>query len=200
MPGTDIDPTIGAFRANAAAAQYSREVAMEMYGGKRPYGYAFGGSGGGFRTIAGAENTEGVWDGVVPYVIGSPMSIPNVFTVRTYAMRVLEETAKPAFLQNVRELSRTFKTGFESLKEKHPEILVGLRQLGLMMGIVMVNEHCGPILSKTLFDNGVLSVYANNNPRVSQLLPPLIIDQKLAAEILERVDRGLADAKAFLGL
>lgn len=116
------------------------------------------------------------------------------------AMQVLEETARPGFLQNVRDLSRIFKTGFEDLKEKHPEILVGLRQLGLMMGIEMVNEHCGPILSKTLYDNGVLSVYANNNTRVSQLLPPLIIDQKLALEILERVDQGLADAKAFLGL
>ncbi len=91
MPGSGIDPTIGAFRANAAAARYSREVALAMYGGQRPYGYAFGGSGGGFRTISGAENTEGVWDGVVPYVIGSPMAIPNVFTVRTYAMRVLEK-------------------------------------------------------------------------------------------------------------
>lgn len=91
MPGSGIDPTIGAFRANAAAARYSREVALAMYGGKRPYGYAFGGSGGGFRTISGAENTMGAWDGVVPYVIGSPMAIPNVFTVRTYAMRVLEK-------------------------------------------------------------------------------------------------------------
>ncbi|MFV8819173.1 hypothetical protein [Haliea sp. E17] len=90
-PGQSIDPTIGAFRANAAAAQYSRAVALEMYGGKRPYGYAFGGSGGAFRTIGGMENTEGVWDGAVPYVAGSPMSIPNVFTVRTYAMRVLAD-------------------------------------------------------------------------------------------------------------
>ncbi len=88
-PGAQIDPTIGAYRANAAAAQYSRAVAQAMYGGKRPYGYAFGGSGGAFRTIGGVENTEGVWDGAVPFVAGSPMAIPNVFTIRTYAMRVL---------------------------------------------------------------------------------------------------------------
>jgi acetylornithine/succinyldiaminopimelate/putrescine aminotransferase len=116
------------------------------------------------------------------------------------ATAVLAETAQPVFLQHVRELSQTFKTGFERLKPKHPEILVGLRRLGLMMGIEMVNAQCGPILSKTLYDNGILSVYANNDTRVSQLLPPLIIDQALAAEILERVDRGLADAKALLHL
>ena len=90
-PGSGGDLTIGAYRANAAAAQYSRVVAAEMYGEHRPYGYAFGGSGGAYRTMGGMENTEGVWDGAVPYVPGSPMAIPNVFTVRMHAMRVLED-------------------------------------------------------------------------------------------------------------
>jgi hypothetical protein len=85
------DPTIAAYRANAAAAQYSRVVAAEMYGEHRPYGYAYGGSGGGYRTIGGAENTTGVWDGVVPYVIGSSMAIPNMFTVRMHAQRILRD-------------------------------------------------------------------------------------------------------------
>ncbi|WP_188931497.1 hypothetical protein [Dyadobacter endophyticus] len=85
------DPTIGAFRVNAAAAQFSRIVAARIYGGSRAYGYAFGGSGGAYRTVGSIENTEGVWDGVVPYVLGSPMAIPNVFTVRMHAMRVLKD-------------------------------------------------------------------------------------------------------------
>jgi hypothetical protein len=91
MPGAGVDPTIAGYRANAAAARYSRVVAQHFYGGKRPYGYAFGGSGGAFRTIGGIENTAGVWDGAVPYVVGSPMAIPNVFSVRMHAMRVLKD-------------------------------------------------------------------------------------------------------------
>ncbi len=92
MPSEVTDRTIGAYRANAAAAQYSRVVAQKFYGSdKRPYGYAFGGSGGAFRTVGGAENTTGVWDGVVPFVMGSPMSIPNVFSVRMHAMRILND-------------------------------------------------------------------------------------------------------------
>ena len=83
------DPTITAYRANAAAAQYSRVIAAKIYGPHRPYGYAYGGSGGGYRTIGSIENTDGVWDGVVPYVIGSTMALPNVFTVRIHAMRIL---------------------------------------------------------------------------------------------------------------
>ncbi len=88
-PGSDADPTVGAYRAHAAAARYSRRLAAEQYGKHRAFGYAYGGSGGGYRTIGCAENTVGVWDGYVPYVIGSPMAIPNCFTVRMHAQRML---------------------------------------------------------------------------------------------------------------
>jgi hypothetical protein len=89
--GARTDPTIGAYRANAAAAHYSRVVAQQMYGGRRPYGYAYGGSGGAYRTVGSIESTTGVWDGVVPYVLGSTMALPNVFTVRVRAMRILQD-------------------------------------------------------------------------------------------------------------
>ena len=83
-----MNPAMSGYRVNAAAARYSRTIAAEMYGPQRIYGYAYGGSGGAFKTISGFENTD-AWDGVVPYVIGSPMAIPNVFTVRQHAMQVL---------------------------------------------------------------------------------------------------------------
>lgn len=90
--GSGIDPLIGAYKANAACAQFSKVVAARLYGEHRTYGYIFGGSGGAYRTIGAIENNEGVWDGAVPYVIGSPMAIPNMFTIRMHAMRIL--TAK----------------------------------------------------------------------------------------------------------
>ena len=77
------------YRCSANAAQFSRKLAGEMYGCERPYGYVFGGSGGGFKTMSCAECTIGIWDGAVPFVIGSPMAMPNVFTVRAHAMRIL---------------------------------------------------------------------------------------------------------------
>jgi hypothetical protein len=86
-PGAD--PTIPGYRASAATARYSRMLAAEMYGPHRPFGYVFGGSGGAYKTIACVENTLGVWDGSVPFVMGSPVSLPNVFTVQAHALRVL---------------------------------------------------------------------------------------------------------------
>lgn len=88
-PTSGIDRTISAFRANAAAAQFSRAIAREIYGEHRAFGYLYGGSGGGYRSIGSAENTVGVWDGFVPHVIGSSVAIPNVFSVRMHALRIL---------------------------------------------------------------------------------------------------------------
>jgi acetylornithine/succinyldiaminopimelate/putrescine aminotransferase len=55
-------------------------------------------------------------------------------------------------------------------------------------------------MTKACYDHGILSIYANNDTRVSQLLPPLIIDKELACEILERIDGALKDTRDFLGL
>ncbi len=80
----------GDSKANAAVAEYSRKLAAEMYGEHRPYGYIYGGSGGAFKTLGAVESHPGVWDGSVPFVHGSPVAIPNVFTVQAHAMRVLD--------------------------------------------------------------------------------------------------------------
>lgn len=92
--GGMADPAIGAYRVNAAAAKYSRVVAAGLYGEHRPYGYLFGGSGGSYQVMGAAENTSGVWDGFVPFVLGSPNSIPSMFTIRMHALRVMRRRNK----------------------------------------------------------------------------------------------------------
>ncbi|HKV05793.1 MAG TPA: hypothetical protein VJO53_11905 [Candidatus Acidoferrales bacterium] len=79
----------GSAEANAAVAEYSRELAADMYGKHRPFGYVYGGSGGAFKTLGCVENTSGVWDGSIPFVHGTPVSIPYFFTVQAHAMRIL---------------------------------------------------------------------------------------------------------------
>jgi len=116
------------------------------------------------------------------------------------ALKVLEISSAPAFLGQVRRMAGLFKEGFETLKQTHGGLLVGLRQLGLMMGIEMNEEAAGPLFSKAAYDEGLLCVYANNNPRVAQFLPPLITDEPLAREILDRADRALARVAQMLGL
>src|SRR5262245_45832547 len=85
------DSTVAGYRASAAVATYSRVLAAEMYGEHRPYGYVFGGSGGAYRAIACIENGHDVWDGAVPYIQGTMMSMPSMFSVQAHAFRVLND-------------------------------------------------------------------------------------------------------------
>lgn len=82
-------PDMAAYRVNAAAARFSRQVAARIYGEHRPYGYLFGGSGGAYQVMGAAQNTRGVWDGFLPFVPGCNHAIPSLFTVRMHALRVL---------------------------------------------------------------------------------------------------------------
>lgn len=76
------------YKSSAAVAQYCRVKAQELYGTHRIYGYVFGGSGGGYKTMSCIENTN-AFDGAVPYVIGSPMSLPNCLTIAAHGARML---------------------------------------------------------------------------------------------------------------
>jgi putrescine aminotransferase len=114
------------------------------------------------------------------------------------ALKVLEITSNPAFLAHVNEIAVQFAAGFAQLKTRHPHILTGLRQCGMMMGIELADARLGPLFTKAAYECGFLSIYANNNPRVAQLLPPLTIDRTLAAEIVERADQALQVVERFL--
>ena len=81
------------WQSSAAVAEYSRVKAMEIYGCGRPYGYVHGGSGGGYKTMACIENTD-AWDGAVPFVIGSPVSLPNTIMMHAQGQRCLRRVFK----------------------------------------------------------------------------------------------------------
>ena len=82
------------YRGDAAAAKFARTVAADYYGtSDRIYGYISGGSGGSYQTIAAMENSEGVWDGGVPFIVGDPSSIPNNFFARALARLILADKA-----------------------------------------------------------------------------------------------------------
>ena len=85
--GTSGDTTT-VWKSSAAVAEFCRKKAVEIYGCERPVGIVYGGSGGGYKTMACIENTD-AWDGAVPYVIGSPVSLPNTITMHAQGQRVL---------------------------------------------------------------------------------------------------------------
>jgi hypothetical protein len=89
--GVPAGGALAAYRANAAAAKYSRVVAEQMiyHTSARPHGYLYGASGGAYQTVGAMENTDGVWDGAVPMVLGADNAIPAFMSVGALASQVL---------------------------------------------------------------------------------------------------------------
>lgn len=133
------DPTL-MYRASAACAQFSRKLASEFYGGHRPYGYVYGGSGGGFKTISCVESTTGIWDGAVPFVIGSPVAMPNVFTVRAHAMRILRNK-----MEEIKDALEPGGSGnpYECLNEEEAAALREAELMGFPMETWCVYDTIG---------------------------------------------------------
>ena len=111
------------------------------------------------------------------------------------ALKVLEISSKPEFLEHVKRLARSFSEKIEILRLKHAKFLTGLRQLGLMMGLELKDEMSGPLLTKTAYDNDLLMIYANNDPSVCQLLPPLVMETEKIDEIVQQLDKALTAAR-----
>ena len=108
------------------------------------------------------------------------------------ALAVLDILEEPDFLPHVREMAGIFKDGLAGLRERYPRVLLEARQRGLMMGLKMANEFCGPLMTVAGFQHGILTIYANNDTSVSQIMPPLIIEKTEALQVLERLDAMLA--------
>jgi Tannase-like family of unknown function (DUF6351) len=88
MPGLKGQGTILNYRANAESARFAAALATEMYGTEPTYGYGFGGSGGGHRSVRAIEYAPGVYDGVVPFMIPQPI-YPQMGSVVSNASRTL---------------------------------------------------------------------------------------------------------------
>ena len=114
------------------------------------------------------------------------------------SLKVLDILEEPGFLEHVREMADFFAKSFAALKKKHPDVLVEPRQRGMMMGLKMVNEMCGPLMTIAGIDNGIFTVYANNDTSVSQILPPLIIQKEEALQVIDSLDAMLTRVEGML--
>jgi acetylornithine/succinyldiaminopimelate/putrescine aminotransferase len=107
------------------------------------------------------------------------------------ALKVLEISSDPRFLAHVNQVAGHIRRQVEKLMQRH-SLLKGLRQLGLFMGLELEDELCGQLLCAAAYQHDLFMVYANNNKAVCQFLPPLIIDERQADWVVDRLDQALA--------
>ena len=134
--GGAADPTL-CWKASAAVAEHSRKFVMDLYGVGRPYGYVYGGSGGGYKSMACIENTD-AWDGACPFVIGSPVSLPNTITMHVQGQRRLRH----AFGKIVDALDVGGSGDpYENLSDSEAAMLKELTQMGLPPKVWFVEAY-----------------------------------------------------------
>jgi putrescine aminotransferase len=104
------------------------------------------------------------------------------------ALEVLDILTEPGFLENVGQMAGIFEGGFADLLSKHPNVLIEARQRGLMMGLKLASPNFGPLFTRLGFDAGLLVIFANNDPSAAQILPPLIIQEEEAEQVLGILD------------
>ncbi len=100
------------------------------------------------------------------------------------ALAVLDIVEAPGFLDRVETLGHRFEAGFDGAP-------FSLRRSGMFMGLAFTEPDGGMVATKALFDEGVFALYANNDQRVLQFLPPMILSDDDADEIIAIVRRVL---------
>jgi len=110
------------------------------------------------------------------------------------ASKVLEISSDPQFLEHVNLMSKEIRDGLEQLIKKYPKYFIKVRQLGLMIGLEFSTEFFGPVITKTAFSNDLLLVYANNDTRIVQFLPPLIMEKSDIPFIMSSLEKAIKQA------
>jgi acetylornithine/N-succinyldiaminopimelate aminotransferase len=107
-------------------------------------------------------------------------------------LAVIEELAKPEFLAHVVEAANQLGQGLESLKDRHPDLVVETRGKGLLRGVKLTIDP--KIVQAHARTHKLLVGVAGDN--VLRLAPPLTVDAGLISEAITALDAALADARA----
>lgn len=96
------------------------------------------------------------------------------------ALAMLDVVEAPGFLERVNALGDRFEAGFAGLPFE-------LRRRGLFMGLRFAEPDGGLTATRTMIEHGVFAIFANNDPSVLQFLPPLVITDSEADELIGTV-------------
>jgi acetylornithine/N-succinyldiaminopimelate aminotransferase len=135
------------------------------------------GIGNGFP-LAACLATEKAASGVKPGTHGSTYgSNPLAMAVGSAVLEIMQTEG---FMQHVRDMGNLLRESLQKLARKYSHLIVGVRGVGLMVGIQM--KASNTLMVERLRDHGLLTVAAEDN--VVRLLPPLIIEEQHISEAM----------------
>jgi acetylornithine/N-succinyldiaminopimelate aminotransferase len=103
---------------------------------------------------------------------------------------VWDVVANEEFLAHVRTIGDKLRAALEQFIGNYPDLFVGVRGMGLMLGVVMTHE-ARAFVAHLRDNHGLLTVAAGDN--TFRVLPPLNIDESHIATFMEKLSAGAAD-------
>ncbi|WP_146553488.1 aspartate aminotransferase family protein [Rummeliibacillus sp. SL167] len=107
------------------------------------------------------------------------------------AMKVLELTASDEVEKNVHFVANYLKEGLTSIQQKYPDFFVGIRQLGVVMGLEFKFEDSAKDVMRNLYNEGVWAIYSMLDTKVLQFKPGLLCTKEYCDELLTKVEAGI---------
>ncbi|MGG1658012.1 aspartate aminotransferase family protein [Brevibacillus sp. NRS-1366] len=114
------------------------------------------------------------------------------------AMKVLEISGRKEVIENVDYVSRYLRAGLETIKKQNADFFVGIRQLGVVMGLEFSQPEGAKHVMRALYKNGVWAIYSMLDTKVLQFKPGLLCDQKYCDELLSRCELSIRQATRAL--
>jgi acetylornithine/succinyldiaminopimelate/putrescine aminotransferase len=111
------------------------------------------------------------------------------------ALKTLEITCRPEVRSMVHYIAGLLGAGLRQIQHAYPDWFTGIRQSGLVMGLEFAHPQGAKFVMKRLYDNGVWAIFSTLDPRVLQFKPGLLMTPDLCAELLDRVEVGIAAAR-----
>ena len=94
------------------------------------------------------------------------------------------------------QMGARFMEGLLVLKARYPELVLDVRGKGLMLGMEFPEDSIGPRMAFQLKQNGVISIYTFNNPRIIRIMPALVITEEEVDTVIRAFDASLAEIRA----
>lgn len=151
--------------------------------------------GGGVYPMGAFVGTERTWAPLLeePYLHTTTVESAVGFAAAVAAIRVIQEEG---LVERAAREGAYFLGELQRLAKEYPDVIAEVRGRGLMIGITFAVEgQAGMVMGDLLFQ-GVLTAFALNNPHIMRLEPPLNIERSQLDQVLERMERALANTRA----
>ena len=115
-------------------------------------------------------------------------------------LAVIDYIEKNHLAENAARMGDRFRAGFDRFLKAYPDLLLEVRQMGLMIGLQYTNSSIGPRLTKKLADRGVIAVYTGNDPAICRFMPPLVITPEEVDFVLNALEDSMRELSKETGI